>query len=202
MMLGIDTPSGPTVPLPTDAARDGTASTAAFYVHETAVIDEGALIGPAVKIWHFSHVRKGAVVGAGTQLGMGVYVEGGATIGRGCRVQNHVSVFAGVTIEDDVFVGPSVVFANDRYPRAGNVNWRLTPTRVCRGASIGSNATILCGVTIGPWAMVGAGAVVTRDVPAHRIVTGTPAQGTGWACRCARPLDDEPLLEGCGHGSA
>jgi acetyltransferase-like isoleucine patch superfamily enzyme len=137
-----------------------------------------------VKVWHHSHVRDGAVVGDGTQLGKNVYVDTGAIIGRNCRIQNNVSVYRGVALDDGVFVGPSVVFTNDLYPRASSPNWKVVPTNVREGASIGANATILCGITIGEWAMVGAGSVVIEDVDPHHLVVGNPAQQIGWVCKC------------------
>ena len=167
-------------------------------IHPTAVVEPGAVVEEGSRIWHFVHVREGAVVGAGTQLGKSVYVDAGARIGARCRIQNFVSVYAGVTLEDDVFVGPSAVFTNDLFPRAGNTEWSLVPTLVRRGASIGANSTIVCGVTIGEWAMVAAGAVVTHDVEAHRLVMGAPAEPRGWVCRCGRRVADRPGDE-CPH---
>ena len=157
-------------------------------VHETAVVEDGAHIGDGCRIWHFAHVRAGARIGPGTIIGKSVYVDGGAVIGDNCKVQNFVSVYNGVTLADEVFVGPSAVFTNDLAPRAAS-NWKLVRTRVERGASIGANATILCGVTIGEWAMVGAGSVVTGDVAAHHVVVGNPAHVIGWVCRCGHRVD-------------
>lgn len=171
-------------------------------VHPTAVVEDGALIEDGVRIWHFVHVRSGATIGADTQLGKSVYVDKDARIGARCRVQNFVSVYAGVTLEDDVFVGPSAVFTNDPLPRAHNDDWAMVPTTVRRGASIGANATIVCGVEIGAWAMVAAGAVVTRDVESHQLVGGTPARPMGWVCRCGRRIDEQPGDDVCRHRSA
>ncbi len=168
------------------------------YIHPTAIVEAGATIGPGVKIWHFAHVRSGARIGSETQLGHAVYVDAGAVIGARCRVQNFVSVYAGVDLADDVFVGPSAVFTNDLLPRAHNAAWRLVPTKVGRGASIGANATIICGVTIGPWAMIGAGSVVSRDVPAHQLVLGNPARLRGWVCECGQVVPNRPP-HGCDH---
>lgn len=161
----------------------------AAYVHPSAVVDAGAVLGEGVRVWHGVHVSKGATVGAGTVLGQGVYVGPGVRIGTGCRIQNHVSVYEGVTLDDEVFVGPSVVFTNVRTPRA-HVSRReeFLPTRVERRATIGANATIVCGVTIGARAFVGAGAVVARDVLPGALVLGVPARQEGWVCECGEVL--------------
>ena len=157
-------------------------------IHPTAVVEEGAVIGDGTHIWHRSHVRNGARIGAGCTIGFSVYVDAGAVIGDRCKVQNHVSVYRGVVLEDDVFVGPAATFTNDLYPRAGSEDWDVVPTRVRRGASIGAHATIVCGVDLGSCSMVAAGAVVTHDVPAHGLVTGSPARLRAWVCACGRPL--------------
>jgi UDP-2-acetamido-3-amino-2,3-dideoxy-glucuronate N-acetyltransferase len=161
----------------------------AYWAHETAVIDDGAAVGAGTKIWHFCHVMAGARVGAGCVLGQNVFIASGADVGDACRLQNNVSVYDGVALEAEVFVGPSAVFTNVRTPRAG-ISRRdaFVTTRVGRGATIGANATIVCGVVIGRYALVGAGAVVTRDVPAHALVTGVPARRAGWACLCGHRL--------------
>ncbi|HEY7660593.1 MAG TPA: acyltransferase [Actinomycetota bacterium] len=161
-------------------------------IHPTAIVEDGAEIGAETRIWHFAHVRGGARIGERCMLGNSVFVDAGVAIGSGCRIQNFVSVYAGVTLEDDVFVGPAVAFTNDRHPRATGGTWDPLPTRVRRGASIGANATILCGLTIGEWAMVAAGAVVTRDVEPHRLVAGAPASAVGWVCRCGRGVPGGP----------
>lgn len=158
------------------------------FVHETAVVEPGAALGPGTRVWHHAHVRAGATIGSGCNLGKNVYVDDGAVIGDRVKVQNNVSVYQGVTLGDDVFVGPSAVFTNDLLPRAGNEAWEAVPTVVQRGASIGANATIVCGTTIGEYAMVGAGAVVVRSVEAHELVVGNPAKRIGWVCRCGRVL--------------
>jgi UDP-2-acetamido-3-amino-2,3-dideoxy-glucuronate N-acetyltransferase len=159
------------------------------FVHPTAVVDEGATLGPGVKVWHHAHVCAGAVVGAGTVLGQGTYVGPGVRVGAGCKVQNHVSVYEGVTLEDEVFVGPNAVFTNVLNPRA-HVNRRaeFLPTLVRRRATIGANATILCGTTLGEGAFVAAGAVVTRDVAPRALVKGCPARPSGHACDCGEVL--------------
>lgn len=153
-------------------------------VDPTAVVEDGARIGPGVAIWHHCHVRSSAVVGAGTVLGKNVYVDTGVTVGDRVRVQNNVSLYRGVTVEDDCFVGPSVVFTNDLVPRSRNSDWQPVSTFVRRGASIGANATIVCGVTIGEWSLVAAGTVVTADVRPHEIVAGNPGRTLGWVCEC------------------
>lgn len=161
------------------------------FVHETAVVDEGASLGAGTKVWHFVHVSSGAVVGEGCVLGQNVYVGPGVRIGRGVRVQNNVSVYAGVEVEDDVFLGPSCVFTNVVRPRAFREQKdAFADTRVGRGATIGANATIVCGHDIGAYAMVGAGSVVTRDVPAHALVVGNPARRRAWVCRCGATLPE------------
>jgi len=155
------------------------------FVHPTSVVDPGAELGPGVKVWHFAHVSAGARIGAGTVLGQGVYVGPGVIVGAGCRIQNHVSVYEGVTLEDEVFVGPSAVFTNVRTPRAHVPRKdEFLPTHVGPRATIGANATIVCGVRLGARAFVAAGAVVTHDVPAGRLVEGMPARAVGWACDC------------------
>ncbi len=159
------------------------------FVHPSAVVDEGASIGRGTTIWHFCHVMAGAMIGTGVVLGQNCFVAAGAIIGDGCHVQNNVSVFAGIVLEDHVFCGPSMVFTNVLTPRAG-VDRRdeFVPTLVRRGATLGANCTVLCGNTIGQYAMVAAGAVVTHDVPPHRLVAGVPARPTGWVCRCGELL--------------
>jgi UDP-2-acetamido-3-amino-2,3-dideoxy-glucuronate N-acetyltransferase len=159
-------------------------------IHPTAVVEPGAIIGEGSRIWHQSHVRDGARIGARCTIGFAVYVDAGAVIGDRCKVQNHVSVYRGVVLEDDVFVGPAATFTNDIYPRATSASWEILPTRVRRGASIGARATIVCGVNLGEWSMVAAGAVVTHDVPSYGLVVGVPARLRTWICACGRPLAD------------
>jgi UDP-2-acetamido-3-amino-2,3-dideoxy-glucuronate N-acetyltransferase len=169
-------------------------------VHPSAIVEPGATLGRDVRIWHWTHIRADAVVGDDTSIGQGCYV-GAVEIGRGCRIQNHVSLFDGVAIEDDVFLGPSCVFTNVAHPRAHvSRKHAYAATRIGRGASIGANATIVCGVAIGAYAMIGAGAVVTREVPPHGLALGTPARRVGWACRCGEslPASAAPRLA-CGH---
>jgi UDP-2-acetamido-3-amino-2,3-dideoxy-glucuronate N-acetyltransferase len=159
--------------------------TAPAWRHPTAIVDRGARLGAGTKIWHFSHVMPGARIGARCTLGQNVFIAGHAELGAGCRIQNNVSIYDGVVLGDEVFVGPSAVFTNVRNPRAA-VDRRgdFERTRVGEGATIGANATVVCGVTIGAYGFVAAGAVVTRDVAPHAIVSGVPARRTGWICRC------------------
>jgi acetyltransferase-like isoleucine patch superfamily enzyme len=154
------------------------------YVHPTAIVEEGAIVGSGSRVWHHAHVRSGARVGADCNLGKNVYVDDGAVVGDRVKVQNNVSVYAGVTIGDDVFVGPSATFTNDKVPRAFNHDWVVSPTVVGRGSSIGANATVVCGHELGEFCMVAAGATVTRDVRPHELVGGTPARTLGWVCTC------------------
>lgn len=149
------------------------------FIHPSATVDPRADIGEDAKVWINVQVRESARIGARTILSKDVYVDHGVQIGADCKVQNSVSVYAGVTIEDAVFVGPNACFTNDLVPRATNADWKITPTVVRHGASIGANATIRCGVEIGRFAMVGAGAVVTKDVPDHALVVGNPARRIG-----------------------
>lgn len=174
-------------------------------IHPTAVVEDGAIIGDGTRVWHFAHVRAKARIGRSCNLGKSVFIDAGVSIGDNVKIQNFVSVYHGVTVEDDVFIGPSATFTNDLYPRA--FIWsedRLVPTRVCRGASIGANATIVCGVTIGEYAMIGAGSVVTGDVPAFALVYGSPAEHRGYVCRCGHRLveavsrDDHGTVFRCG----
>lgn len=160
-----------------------------YYAHPSSYIDEGAVIGDGTKIWHFCHVMPGAVIGAGCTLGQNVVVMPGTRIGRHVKIQNNVSIYEGVELEDDVFCGPSCVFTNVVNPRSPiSRKDEYRPTRVGRGATIGANATVICGHTLGAWCFVGAGAVVTRDVPDHALVVGVPARQVGWMCRCGVQL--------------
>ena len=167
-------------------------------IHPTAEVSTDAAVGDGTSIWNQAQVREGARIGSGCVIGKNVYVDAGVVIGDRVKVQNNVSVFHGVTIEDGVFVGPHVCFTNDRVPRAINVDgslkadadWEVSPILVRVGAALGANSTILPGVTIGRWAMVGAGSVVTRDVADHELVAGNPARRLGSACACGQPLRD------------
>ncbi len=171
-------------------------------IHETACVDSRARIGKNVKIWNWVQVRENAVVGDNSILSKSVYIDSGVTIGKNVKIQNNVSLYHGVTIEDGVFVGPHVCFTNDRIPRAVNPDgslkeasdWEVSPTTVGYGSSIGANSTILPGVRIGRFAMIGAGSVVTKDVPEHGLVYGSPARLIGHVCACGRRV--EPGAEG------
>jgi UDP-2-acetamido-3-amino-2,3-dideoxy-glucuronate N-acetyltransferase len=154
------------------------------FVHPSSEVDAGASLGQGVKIWHFCHVMPGARLGPGAQLGQGCFIGQGVSVGARARIQNHVSVFEGVTLEDDVFVGPNATFTNVKNPRAHVVRRaEFRRTLVRRGATIGANATILPGIELGEYCFVGAGAVVTHDVPAHALVLGTPARAAGYMSR-------------------
>lgn len=173
----------------------------AAQIHPTAVVDEGAVIGDGTKVWHFCHIQSGAHIGAGCSLGQNVNVAGGAIIGDGVKIQNNVSVYDGVELGDWVFCGPSCVFTNDLTPRAkypkGAANYVKTP--VGMGASIGANVTVVCGHRIGSWAMIGAGAVVTTDVPPYALMLGVPARRCGWACECGTVLPNDLTCPACGR---
>ena len=159
------------------------------FIHESAYVDEGAQLGPGTKVWHFCHVMPGAVIGADCSLGQNTVVMNGTRLGRNVKVQNNVSIYEGVEIEDDVFCGPSMVFTNVLNPRSHvSRKHEYRRTLVRRGTSIGANATIVCGLTLGEYCMVGAGAVVTHDVPAYALVTGVPARRRGWVCACGTAL--------------
>lgn len=152
-------------------------------VAEGAVAEPGAALGPGARVWRFAHVRAGAAVGEGCNLGQGVYVDAGVVLGARCKVQNGVNLYRGVVLGDEVFVGPAATFTNDLHPRAVG-EWKVTGTVVGAGASIGANATVVCGSHLGPWAMVAAGAVVTHPVPAFALAVGVPARVVGYVCRC------------------
>ena len=157
-----------------------------YFVHETAEISKGAKIGKNTKIWHQSQVREEAEIGENCIISKCVYIDFGVKIGNNVKIQNGVSVYHGVIIEDEVFLGPHMTFTNDLYPRAFNSNWKCVNTLVKRGASIGANATIICGIIIGEYAMVGSGAVVTKNVPAYGLVFGNPAKLKGFVCKCGK----------------
>jgi len=159
------------------------------YVHESSHVEPDVTIGEDTKIWYFCHVRRGARIGANCNIGQNVFVDYDVTIGNRVKIQNNVSVYHGVTIEDEVFVGPSAVFTNVINPRAFiERKEEILKTPVRRGATIGANATIVCGYEIGQYALIGAGAVVTRDVPPYALIVGSPAKRKGWVCRCCTTL--------------
>jgi UDP-2-acetamido-3-amino-2,3-dideoxy-glucuronate N-acetyltransferase len=162
---------------------------ATYFAHPTAIIDPGCAIGAGSQIWHFCHLMPGAVLGPDCKLGQNVFVASGVEIGRGVKIQNNVSLYAGLIIEDEVFLGPSCVFTNVINPRAAvNRQNEYIPTRIGKGATIGANATIICGNHIGAYAFIGAGAVVTKPVPAYALVMGNPAQQKGWMSQYGHKL--------------
>jgi UDP-2-acetamido-3-amino-2,3-dideoxy-glucuronate N-acetyltransferase len=170
-----------------------------FFVHESSYVDDGARIGKGTKIWHFSHVMAGAVIGERCNLGQNVVVMPGTRLGNNVKVQNNVSIYEGVEIEDDVFCGPSCVFTNVINPRSHvSRKSEYQRTLVRRGASIGANATIVCGSTLGEYAFIGAGAVVTGDVPDYALMVGVPARRVGWMCQCGLRLELKDGKAACG----
>ena len=175
-----------------------------YFVHESSYVDDGCEIGEGTKIWHFCHVQSGARIGKGCSLGQNVNVSNNVIVGDGCKLQNNVSLYEGVELENNVFCGPSCVFTNDLTPRAkypkGRANYKKTLIR--EGASIGANATIVCGHTVGRCALIGAGAVVTCDVPDFALMLGVPARIAGYACRCGERMsfeNDESACPECGR---
>ncbi|MEI6950295.1 acyltransferase [Paraflavisolibacter sp. H34] len=159
------------------------------FIHPTAVVDEGAVIGEGTRIWHFSHLMPACRLGARCNIGQNVFIDNGVTIGSGVKIQNNVSVYNGVVVEDDVFLGPSVVFTNVINPRSFiERKHEFRPTVVRRGASLGANTTIVCGVEIGAYALVGAGSVITKNIKSFALVYGNPARQRGWVSREGYPL--------------
>ena len=173
----------------------------AHFVHETSIVDDNVEIGEKTKIWHFCHVQSGARIGKGCSFGQNVNVSNNVKIGDGCKVQNNVSIYEGVELEDYVFCGPSMVFTNDLTPRAkypkGSAGYKKTVLHT--GASIGANATVVCGHEVGRWAMVAAGAVVTKNVPDYVLVAGVPAKQIGWVCECGNRLGENLECSECGR---
>ena len=172
-----------------------------YFVHESSYVDDGVKIGKGTKIWHFSHVQSGAVIGNNCSFGQNVNVANNVKIGNGVKVQNNVSIYEGVELEDYVFCGPSMVFTNDLTPRAkypkGSVGYKKTVRK--EGATVGANATIVCGHTIGKWAMIAAGAVVTKDVPDYALMAGVPAKQIGWVCECGEVMKVSGICSKCGR---
>lgn len=172
-----------------------------YYVHDTARVDEGASIGKGTKVWHFSHIMPGAKVGKDCSIGQNIYIGSKAVVGNGVKVQNNVSIYDTVIIEDDVFCGPSCVFTNVVNPRAFiERKTEYKETRIKKGASIGANATIICGVTLGEYCFIGAGAVVSKDVPAYALMLGVPAKQKGWVSREGEILGDDFVCPRTGEG--
>lgn len=172
-----------------------------YFVHESSYVDDNVEIGEGTKIWHFCHIQSNAVIGNECSLGQNVNIANDVKLGNGVKIQNNVTVYQGVELEDYVFCGPSMVFTNDLTPRSkypkGSAKYKRTLVRV--GASIGANATIVCGVTVGKWALVAAGAVVTKDVEDYALVAGVPAKRLGWVCECGERLQDSLKCETCGR---
>lgn len=162
------------------------------FIHPSATVDPSAKVGDGTRVWVNVQIREGAIIGSNSVLSKDVYVDRHVVIGRSCKIQNSVSIYHGVTIEDDVFIGPNACFTNDRLPRAFNDAWSVVSTLVKHGASIGANATIICGITIGEYAMIGAGSVVTRDVEPYTLVIGNPARCVGYVDRAGNRVAQRP----------
>jgi len=171
-----------------------------FFIHSSSYVDDDVEIGDGTKIWHFCHIQTGARIGENCSLGQNVNVSNNVRIGNGCKIQNNVSLYEGVELEDFVFCGPSMVFTNDLTPRSkypkGSAGYKRTLVKY--GASIGANATIVCGNTIGEWAMIASGAVVTKDVPSYALMAGVPAKQVGWVCECGKVLSESLVCPHCG----
>lgn len=174
--------------------------TGEYSVHESSYVDEGALVGMGTRIWHFSHVMPGAVIGENCSIGQNVNIGKRAVLGNMVKVQNNVSIYDDVIIEDEVFCGPSCVFTNVINPRAFiERKHEYKKTLIRKGCSIGANATIVCGVTLGQYSFIGAGAVVTKDIKNYAMVYGNPARQRGWVCKCGVKLPESLICEECGH---
>ncbi len=170
-----------------------------YFIHPSSFVDDEVSVGQGTTIWHFCHILPRTCIGTGCNLGQNVVVGPDVNIGNGCKIQNNVSIYRGVTLEDDVFCGPSVVFTNVFNPRAHIRRMDETrPTLIKRGASLGANCTVVCGVTVGAYAFVGAGAVVTKDVPEYALVYGNPAKLRGWVCECGEKLPANLACVACG----
>ena len=161
-----------------------------IFIHDSADIEKSAKIGEGTVIWHHSQIRENSTIGENCSIGKGVYIDRNVIIGNNVKIQNYVSVYNGVTIEDDVLLAPNCTFTNDLYPRAFNQDWKVTPTLVKKGASVGANATILCGVTIGEYSMIGIGSTVTNDTLPHSLMVGNPARLKNFICQCGSELQN------------
>ncbi|MCI9134222.1 MAG: N-acetyltransferase [Lachnospiraceae bacterium] len=172
-----------------------------YFVHQTSIVDEDVEIGEGTKIWHYSHIQRGARIGCNCSLGQNVNISNQVKVGNGVKIQNNVSVYEGVQLDDYVFCGPSMVFTNDLTPRARYPKGHLgyLPTLIRHDATLGANCTIVCGHTIGEYAMIAAGAVVTKDVPAHALMAGVPAKQIGWVCKCGQVLHTDLSCPDCGR---
>lgn len=168
-----------------------------IFIHPTADVSEKADLGENTKVWNQAQIRENAKIGSNCVISKNVYIDFDVHIGNNVKVQNNVNVYNGVKVEDDVFLGPSMTFTNDKVPRATNCDWQISQTMVKKGASIGANATILCGITIGEYAMIGAGAVVTKDVPPYTLVLGNPARIVSKICKCGIKISSD--LKFCGR---
>lgn len=172
-----------------------------YFVHESSYVDDDVIIGKGTKVWHFCHIQSGAVIGEDCSFGQNVNISNNVHIGNGVKVQNNVSLYEGIELEDHVFCGPSCVFTNDLTPRAkypkGHAAYKKTIVK--EGASIGANATIVCGHTIGKWALIGSGAVVTKDVKDYALMLGVPAVQKGWVCECGHVLNKSLKCPDCGR---
>ena len=170
------------------------------FIHPTAIVDDNVAVGEGAKIWHFSHILSGSKIGEHCNIGQNVVIGPDVAIGARCKIQNNVSVYKGVTLEDGVFCGPSMVFTNICNPRAEISKMdQIRPTLVKRGATLGANCTVVCGHTIGRYAFIGAGAVVTKDVPDHALMAGNPARRIGWVCACGEKLNASSQCPACGN---
>ena len=167
------------------------------YIHPTAEVSDKATIGDGTKIWNLAQIREDCQIGKNCIISKNVYIDANVKIGDRVKIQNNVNVYHGVVVEDDVFLGPSMTFTNDFYPRAFNPDWKITDTLIKKGASLGANVTVVCGNTVGEYAMVGSGSVITKDVPAYALMVGNPAKQIGWVCKCGRKLDDNFTCKTC-----
>jgi acetyltransferase-like isoleucine patch superfamily enzyme len=159
-------------------------------IHPTATVDTDVSIGEGTKIWHYAHIRERVKIGKDCVIGKDVYIDHDVEIGNGCKIENGVSVYNGVILEDDVFLGPNVTLTNDKYPRSFVHDWKIMPTIIRKGVGVGAGAMIICGVDIGMYALVGAGSVVTTDIPAYALVYGNPAKFVSWVCKCGQVKTD------------